>query len=103
MELPTLTSLAWSNNCELSIEARATQETIERLRQFDIVLTREEITRVHKIIAYKIRPYKEWLQSPVLSNEEKDSIKKCIQRVIEDIVGTLTLVPAEYWAEELGV
>ena len=105
MELPTLTSLAWSNNGELSLEARATQETIERLRQFDseVVLTREEITRVYKFKADEIRQYQDWLESPVLSNEDKDSINKCIQQVIEEIVGILTLVPAEYCTEALGV
>ena len=73
MERPTLTSLAWSDTGELSNEARATQETIERLRQFDgeVILTREEITRVYQFKADEIRQYQEWLQSPVLSNEDK--------------------------------
>ena len=68
MERPTLTSLAWSDTGELSHEARATQETIERLRQFDgeVILTREEITRVYQFKADEIRQYQEWLQSPCL-------------------------------------
>ena len=105
MERPTLTSLAWSDTGELSHEARATQETIERLRQFDgdIVLTKDEITRVYKFKADEIRQYQEWLQSPVLSNEDKESINQCIQQVVEEIVGILTLVPAEYCTEALGV
>ena len=105
MERPTLTSLAWSDTGELSNEARATQETIERLRQFDgeVILTREEITRVYQFKADEIRQYQEWLQSPVLSNEDKDSINKCIQQVVEEIVGILTLVPADYCTEALGV
>ena len=105
MERPTLTSLAWSDNGELSHEARATQETIERLRQFDgeVILTKDEITRIYKFKADEIRQYQEWLQSPVLSNEDKESIIQCIQQVVEEIVGILTLVPAEYCTEALGV
>ena len=60
-------------------------------------------SHVYKFKADEIRQYQEWLQSPVLSNEDKESINQCIQQVVEEIVGILTLVPAEYCTEALGV
>ena len=35
--------------------------------------------------------------------QDKHSINKCIQQVVEEIIGILTLVPAEYCTEALGV
>lgn len=105
MEEPLITALAWCKNGELSPEARATQETIDRLRQFDgdVILTREEITRVYKFKADEIRQFQDWLQSPKLTKKDRALINQCIQEVVDEIVSILTLVPADQCAEALGV
>ncbi len=66
-------------------------------------LTREEITRDYQFKADEIRQYQEWLKSPVLSDEDKAAINICIQQVVEEIISTLTLVPAASSTEQLCV
>ena len=105
MELPSITALAWATDGELHPEARATQELMQRIQRYEPIpnLTHEEITRLYKEKSEEIKQYQEWLLSKNLSREDKVSITKCIDDVMDEIIGLLTLVPANDCAERLGV
>ena len=89
MESPSITALAWATDGELHPEARATQELMQRIQRYEPIpnLTHEEITRLYKEKSEEIKQYQEWLLSNNLSREDKVSITKCIDDVMDEIIG----------------
>ena len=105
METPSITSLAWATDGELHIEARATQALMHRIKAHEEMpaFTHDEITSLYKEKSREIKQYQEWLLSNNLSREDKVSITKCIDDVIDEIIGLLTLVPADDCSSRIGV
>ena len=105
METPSITSLAWATDGELHIEARATQALMHRIKEHEDTpaFTHEEITSLYKEKSREIKQYQEWLLSNNLSREDKVSITKCIDDVMDEIIGLLTLVPANDCSSRIGV